>query len=140
MFTQEVIDHLNRDSDEHERWLEDNEVLQPLLSNPHLIIQPTLMPNVRSVLACDNEFGRIISIEQRTNKWSYLVKLNEHHVSVELIEDLVKQVDMIDGHYRIENNFLVLELPSGYYLEVFYRKAISFIVKKIEFVELEMLS
>jgi len=138
MFTQEVIDHLNRDSDEHERWLDDNELLQPLLSNSHLIIQPTLMPNVRQVLACDNEYGRIISIEQRTYKWSYLVKLNERCATVDLIEDLVRQVDMIDGRYRIENDFLVLELPSGYYLEVFYRKSIHFDVKKIDFVELEL--
>jgi len=139
MFTQEVIDHLNRDSGEHECWLEDNEVLQPLLSNSHLIIQPTLMPNVRRVLACDNEYGRIISIEQRTYKWSYLVQLNEQYATVELIEDLVRQVDMIDGRYRMENNFLVLELPSGYSLKVFYRKPVSFAVKKIEYVDLEML-
>ncbi len=138
MFSQDVIDHLNRDSDEHEDWLEDNEVLQPLLSNSHLIIQPTLMSNVRRVLACDNAYGRIISIEQRTCRWSYLVKLNEQHAAVELIEALVKQIDTIDGYYRVENDFLVLELPPGYYLDVLYRKSISFVVRKMESVELEV--
>ncbi len=139
MFSQEVIDHLNDGSDGHEHWLENNEILQPLLTNSHLIIQPTLMPNVRSVLASDNEYGRIISIEQRLYKWSYLVKLSEQHAVVEPIEQLVKRIDMVDGHCRIENNFLVLDLPSGYYLEVVYEKRVSFVIKKIEYVDIGLL-
>ena len=139
MFSQDVIDHLNRDSDEHGRWLENNELLLPLISNSHLIIQPTLMPNVRCVLASDNEYGRIISIEQRTYKWSYLVRLDEKQAIVELIEDLVERIEMVDGHCRIENDFLVLDLPSGYYLDVIYEEYLRFVVKKIEFVDLGLL-
>ena len=139
MFSQEVIDHLNRDSAEHERWLDNNEILQPLLSNSHIIIQPTLMPNVRRVLASDNEYGRIISIEQRTYKWSYLVRLSEKKTVFDLIEDLVKRIDMVDGRCRIENDFLVLDLPLGYYLEMDYEESITFMIKKIEYVDLGLL-
>ena len=136
MFSQEVIDYLNRDSDEHERWLENNEILQPLLSNSHLIIQPTLMPNVRRVLASDNEYGRIISIEQRNYRWSYLVRLSEKKAVIDIIEDLVKQIEMADGCCRIENDFLVLDLPLGYYLEMIYEEPLKFVLKKIEYVDL----
>jgi len=139
MFSQEVIDHLNRDSDEHARWLESNEILRPFITNSHVIIQPTLMPNVRSVSASDNEYGRIISIEQRTYKWSYLVRLTERQAIVGLVEDLVKRIDMVDGHCRIDNDFLVLDLPSGYYLEVIYEESLRFEIKKIEFVDLALL-
>jgi len=136
MFSQEVIDYLNRGSVDHERWLENNELLQPLITNSHLIIQPTLMPNVRCVLVCDNEYGRIISIEQRTYKWSYLVKLTGRYACEESIADLVEQVDRVTGRYRLENDFLVLDLPSGYYLEIDYQESISFVIKKIEYVNL----
>ena len=139
MFSQDVIEHLNRDSDDHARWLEDNELLQALLFNSHLIIQPTLMPNVRCVSVSDNEYGRVISIEQRTYKWSYLVRLSEKQAIIGLVEDLVKRINMVDGRCRIENDFLVLDLPSGYYLEVIFEEFLRFELKKIEYVDLGLL-
>ncbi len=139
MFSQEVIDHLNRDSVEHERWLESNEILQPLLFNSHIIIQPTLMPDVRCVMASDDDYGRIISIEQRTYKWSYLVRLSDKYAVVEVIEDLLKRVDMVDGLTRVENDFLVLDLPMGYYLEPIYDDFLRFVIKKIKYIDLGQL-
>lgn len=139
MFSQEVIDHLNRDNDEHECWLKNNENLRPLLSNSHFIIQPTLMPNVRRVLASDSEYGRIISIEQRTYKWSYLVRLSAKQAIVDLIEDLIKRIEMVDGRCRIENDFLVLDLPAGFYLEMIYEEFLRLNVKKIEYVDIGLL-
>jgi len=140
MLLQEVVEQLNSERDAHEQWFDDNDLLQEFISNQHLIVQPTLMPNVRHVHASDSQYGRIVSIEKYSNKWSYLFLLAEQYASVDLIKDLMSQVDRLNGYCRVECNFLAMELPAGYVLNIIFGESLKFEIQRLRCENLESLS
>ena len=131
MFSQEVIERLNLKSDAHEGWFDSNDILQELVLNSHIIIQPSLMASVRQIFASDTDYGRIIAFEKHDFKWSYLLNLVEKYAVIDSIEGLLDQVDVLGGHCCVENDFLALELPVGYILDITLAEQVRFDVRQI---------
>lgn len=132
MFTQKVSEHLNLHQGVHQHWFDNNDALVELISNPHFVIQPTLLNNARRVIASDSFYGRVISIEQSQHKWSYLLKLDERHTCVEQIKLLLAEIDEVEGYCCIKNGYLALELPVGYILNILYSGKLLYEIIKIK--------
>ena len=137
MFPQDVIDDLNQENGWYADWSDNNTTLLPMLLNPCFKLQPNLLPNVRCIMANEFQHGRFISIEYFHYKWSYLIKPCKEDTVIGWIENLVCQLNEIDGHAHMERSFLVIDLPVGHYLDINFNGPLQFSLKQIDYVDLD---
>lgn len=118
-FTQELVDFLNHGVMEpsHER-LDEHPSLLNFITCPRVIIRPALFADAQRVSVTDNHRGRFITILKRSGERSYIFQIQNEALTVEEVEALIHKIEDKGGSCRIEQTFLVIDLPLGYLLDM----------------------
>ena len=119
MFTQEIVDYLNRSGAGQDAIrLELNPSIHNFVTCPRVIIYPGLFDEAQRISVTDNQYGRFVTILKRDGERRYICQILNDSVTVELIENLISSIEGKGGACRIERSFLVIDLPLGYLLDI----------------------
>lgn len=116
--SQEIVDYLNQASPgDLGDWLEQNPVMRNFVTSPYISIRPTAMPHAQRITAFEGQHGRFIDIFYRDGSHRYIIDVAAWDLTVENIEELIRDVDQVEGSCHVERSFLILFVPAGYVLE-----------------------
>ena len=57
-------------------------------------------------------------IEYNDGSHRYILEVDGEHLSVEAISSLINDIEAIAGSCHVERNFLIIFVPTGFYLHV----------------------
>lgn len=119
MFTQDLVDYLNRwGTGQKEKWLESNPSFHDFITCPRVFVRPSLFGEALRISVTENQYGRYVTILKRIGQRHYIFQIRNQTVSVEVIERLIRSIESKGGSCRVENMYLVIELPLGYLLDI----------------------
>lgn len=119
MLSPELVEYLNREGNSAQsNWLEKNPVIGNFVTCPTINIRPSVIPQARRISALDDITGRRVHIAYDDGSHRHIIKVACDRVTVESIHTLIREVESINGTCHVERTYLVLYVPSGYYLSV----------------------
>lgn len=119
ILSQEIVEYLNQAGHSSlADWLEQNPVVRNFVTCPYISIRPTAIPHAQRITAYDGQYGRFVDIRYRDGSHRYIINVASWDLTVEGVEELIRDIDQIAGHCHVERSYLILYVPVGYLIEL----------------------
>jgi len=117
ILSQEIVNYLNRtEGGGLGEWLKQNPLMRNFVTSPYISLRPTAIPHARRISIYEDSLGRFIHLYYRDRSHRYIFDVQNWNLTVEDVEDLIKEIDEIGGDCHVERAYLIILVPAGYEL------------------------